>query len=75
MINGLHDRKTQQWVLSKVDEMNLEDIIIFVEAREVGKHSVKILTGGLKSSHMNRVNVHDMGTCAYCGEKGHGRLP
>ena len=59
LINGLHDGKTQQWVLSKVDEMNLEDTIIFVEASEVDKHSVMILIGGLTSSQVNMVNVHD----------------
>ena len=69
LINGLHDGETQQSVLSKVDEMNLEDTIVFVEAREVGRHSVKILSGGLTSSQVNRVNVQDTGTCSYCGKK------
>ena len=73
MINGLHDGETQQSVLSKVEEMNLEDTIVFVEAREVGRHSVKILNGGLTSSQVNRVNVQDTGTCSYCGKKGHGK--
>ena len=73
MINGLHDGESQQSVLSKVEEMNLEDTIVFVETREVGRHSVKILNGGLTSSQVNRVNVQDTGTCSYCGKKGHGK--
>ena len=42
LINGLYDGDTQQAVLSKVEELNLEDTIVFVEAWEVGKQSVKI---------------------------------
>ena len=61
LINGLYDVDTQQAVLSKVDELSLEDTIVFVEAREVGKHSVKVLCGGLTSSQVNRVQVPDQG--------------
>ena len=49
LINGLYDGDTQQAVLSKVEELNLEDTIIFVEAREVGKQSAKVVSGGLSS--------------------------
>ena len=55
LINGLYDGDTQQAVLSKVTELNLEDTIIFVEAREVGKNSVKILSGGLSSGQVNTI--------------------
>ena len=75
LINGLHDGDTQQAVLSKVEEMNLVDTIVFVEAREVGKHSVKALTGGLTSSQVHRVQDNAEGPCKFCGESGHGKNP
>ncbi len=74
LINGLHDGDTQQAVLSKVEEMSLEDTIIFVEAREVGKQSVKVLSGGLSSGQVHRVNP-DQGKCKHCGKPGHGKNP
>merc|ERR1711888_561948 len=74
LINGLYDGDTQQAVLSKVTEMNLEDTIVFVEAREVGTHSVKVLSGGLSSSQVSRV-TEDQGKCKFCGQSGHGRNP
>merc|ERR1711888_38070 len=75
LINGLHDGETQQAVLSKVEEMDLVDTIVFVEAREVGKHSVKALTGGLTSSQVHRVQDTAEGPCKFCGESGHGKNP
>ena len=75
LINGLHDEDTQQAVLSKVEEMNLADTIVFVEAREVGKHSVKAINGGLMSSQVHRVQDDGEGTCKFCGENGHGKNP
>ena len=74
LINGLYDGDTQQAVLSKVEELNLEDTIIFVEAREVGKQSAKVLSGGLSSSQVSRV-TEDQGKCKFCGQSGHGRYP
>ena len=55
--------------------MNLVDTIVFVEAREVGKHSVKTLNGGLMSSQVHRVQDNAEGTCKFCGENGHGKNP
>ena len=74
LINGLYDGDTQQAVLSKVTELNLEDTIIFVEAREVGKNSVKILSGGLSSGQVNTI-THGQGKCKFCGKSGHGKNP
>ena len=74
LINGLYDGDTQQAVLSKVTELNLEDTIVFVEAREVGKHSVKVLSGGLSSGQVNNIN-HGQGKCKFCGKSGHGKNP
>jgi hypothetical protein len=67
LISGLHDEETKQAVLSKVDEMPLADTITFVEARETGKISMKILAGTNSSSQVNKVQ----GT----NEKGHGKNP
>ena len=77
LISGLHDEETKQAVLSKVEEMPLADTITFVEARETGKISMKILAGTNSSSHVNRVqgNKDDQGSCRYCGKKGHGKNP
>jgi hypothetical protein len=41
LISGLNDDDTKQAVLSKVEEMTLDDTIAFVEARETGRNSVK----------------------------------
>jgi hypothetical protein len=46
LISGLNDEDTKQEVLSKVEEKTLDDTIAFVEARETGRDSVKILSGG-----------------------------
>ena len=61
-------------MLSKVEELNLEDTIIFVEARELGKQSAKVLSGGLSSSQVSRV-TEDQGKCKFCGQSGHGKNP
>ena len=56
-ISGLKDEDTKQAVLSKAEEMTLDDTVAFVEARETGKDSVKILNGGgLTSGQANRVH-------------------
>ena len=80
LISGLNDKDTKQAVLSKVEEMTLDDTIAFVEARETGKNSVKILNGGgLMSGQANRVHekevTGDLGKCKHCGRKGHGKSP
>jgi hypothetical protein len=46
LVCGLNDKDTNQAVLSKVDKVTLDDTIAFIEARETGKNSVKILSGG-----------------------------
>jgi hypothetical protein len=46
LTSGLNNKDTKQAVLSKVEEMTLDDTIAFVEARETGKNSVNILSRG-----------------------------
>ena len=77
LIGGLNDEETKQEVLSKVEELPLDETIVFVEARETGKTSLKILSGGLSSSHVNKVHeyVSANDKCKYCGKKGHGKHP
>ena len=38
LIGGLNDEDTKQEVLSKVEELPLDETIAFVEPREIGKH-------------------------------------
>ena len=61
LINGLNDEDTKQEVLSKVEEKTLDDTIAFVEARETGKNSVKILSGGLTSGRVHKVHEKEIG--------------
>ena len=56
LIGGLNDKETKQEVVSKVEEMPLDETMVFVEARETGKSSLKILNGGLSSSHIMRMS-------------------
>ena len=49
LIDGLNNEDTKQTVLSKVEELPLDETITFVEARETGKTSMKILAGKLSS--------------------------
>ena len=57
LFGGLNDEETKQEVLSKVEELPLDETIDFVEARETGKTSLKIMSGGLTSSHVNKIHV------------------
>ena len=55
--------------------MPLDETITFVEARETGKTSMKILGGRLSSGQVNKVQQEreDQRSCTYCGQKGHGQ--
>ena len=80
LISGLNNKDTKQAVLSKVEEMTVDNTVAVVEARETGKNSVKILSGGgLSSGQANRLHekavAGDLGKCKYCGRKGNGKSP
>ena len=67
-------------VLSKAQEMPSDDTIAFLEARETGKNTVKILSGGgLTSGQVHKVREKeirgDLRNCKYCGRKGHWKNP
>ena len=53
LLKGLYDGDTKSEVLSKVIQMNLEETVAFVEAREIGKWDVQSLSGGPSSSQVN----------------------
>jgi hypothetical protein len=55
LIDGLNNEDTKQAVLSKVEELPLDETITFVEARETGKTALKILGGKLLSRQVNKV--------------------
>jgi hypothetical protein len=73
LISGLNDDDTKQAVLSKVEEMTLDDTIAFVEARETGRNPVNILSGGLTSGQAHRVHEkevkEDLEKFKSCGRK------
>jgi hypothetical protein len=76
-IGSLNDEDTKQAVLSKVDEMPLDETIAFVEARETGKTALKILGGKQTSGQVNKVQQEreDQRLCTNYGHKGHGKSP
>ena len=43
-------------MLSKVEELPIDKNIAFAVDRETGKTSLKILSGGLSSDHVNKVH-------------------
>ena len=57
LVKGLYDGDTKGEVLSEVTQMNLEDTVAFVEAREIGKRDVQLLGGGPPSGQVNAVLV------------------
>ena len=86
LVKGLADEDTKHEILSKVDEMSLDDTITFIEARETGKKSIDVLSGsGLSSSHVHKVNssyksMKDNQSvrtrkCGKCGENIHNCKP
>ena len=56
LIRKLNDKDTKQAVLYKVEVMPINDIITFVEAKETGKTTMKILAGKLSSGQGNKVH-------------------
>jgi hypothetical protein len=56
-------------MLSKVEQMNLDETVTFVEARETGKRDFVYLSCGILASQSNLVQVQ--GTFWRCGQKAH----
>ena len=64
--------------------MNIEDTVKLIEAKEAGRRSVQKLIpqqGSAAASSYQRITrtsmkkktMHQEATCTYCGEKGHGK--
>ena len=76
IVRGLADSDIKDLVLSEADKP-LEDLIKFIEGKESGKRSGKLLSNPVK---INRLQATPSGTsvdskekCSYCGKPGHQR--
>ena len=69
LVNGLADGDTKGKILSKVKQMNLDESVAFVKAREIGKRDLLLLGEGPSSGQVNAVHVQ--GKCWRCGQEGH----
>ena len=91
LVNGLADKDIRNQVMGKVEVMNLEMTVKFVEAKEAGRKAGDYLDGG--DATVNKVTgyrrlqreqlehgmpqpeVVDDARCRYCNRKGHGAAP
>ena len=84
------DSEVREELLSQSPELNLDQTLAFIEAKEQGKRSQKALDGtGLASSEVNKVTTYQQGkredrvdstetkkkACKFCGRTGHGENP
>jgi hypothetical protein len=91
LVKGLADQETQKEVLGATKEKNLDDTVLFVEARESSKRSVdELSSGSLASGQVGKLSVYqhtkkkelvekgdteDRSKCKYCNKVGHGSAP
>ena len=89
LCRGLEDSEIQMYLLGdKNQDMMLEQVLRFVEAKEAGKRSASRLlvpqatdavTGSSyrkqKRTPAKATPLKDQNTCTYCGTKRHGRSP
>ena len=69
LVKGLHNELTKGEILSKVEQMDLDTTITFVEARETGKRDLAQLGSGGLASQVHQVKVR--GKCWRCRQEGH----
>ena len=69
LVKGLYDGDTKGEVLSKVTQMNLDDTVTFVEARNIGKGDLQLRGGGPSSGQVNALLAQ--GKCWRFGQEGH----
>ena len=55
LVKNLNDSDTRQEIMSKVKEMDLNDTIAFVEAKETSRKALNSLEGVMASSSINEV--------------------
>ena len=89
LIKGLVDNEVREELLSQSPELNLDQSLAFIEAKEQGKRSHAALEGNGASSEVHKVTAyqqvkkeelqggHDINLkpCKYCGRTGHGENP
>ena len=89
LVKGLADMDIRNQVMGEVQEMNLDTLVKFVEAKESGRKAGRYLDSG--EVEVNKVTGYrlsqreqmlaDRGTidteakCKFCGKKGHGNSP
>ena len=57
-IKGLVDSEIREELLSQTPELNLDQSLAFIEAKEQGKHSHTALEGAVASDEVNRVTAY-----------------
>lgn len=87
LCRGLSDPDIQQDILGNENQnMSLEQVLTYVDAKEAGKRSQDALTDGVeansaasqyrKSKLRNTAPTNEPpATCSFCGSAGHGRYP
>ena len=88
LVKGLVDEDVHKQVLGVVEEMDLENTVKHVEAKEAGVYldseeaDVNAVSGYKKFHREQQLagrTKHDMlvdeARCKYCGKKGHGAAP
>ena len=84
LCRGLEDSEIQMDLLgNKNQDMTLEQVLRFVEAKEARRRSASRLllpqatdaVGGSSYRKQKKTPPKDQETCTYCGTKGHGRNP
>ena len=82
IVKGILDPEIQLDLLSESNqEMQLEDMLRYVEAKESGKHSAIKLSQSIQAASTVRSQYRKAKTfvpstdikCSYCGKPGHGR--
>ena len=58
LIKGLEDNKVREELLSQSPELNLDQSLAFIEAKEQGKRSHRALEGSVASSEVHRVTAY-----------------
>ena len=89
LIKGLVDNEVREELLSQSPELNLDQSLAFIEAKEQGKRSHKALEGHVASNEVHKVTAYQQSKgeevlgdhevkhklCKYCGRTGHGESP
>ena len=66
LIKGLVDNDVREELLSQSPELNLDESLAFIEAKEQGKRSHKALEGNVASSEVHRVTAYQQNKKEEC---------